>query len=367
MAGDEMVCYHCPGKTFANMLVFSICTSPSRSLTCVARPEFEEHRKAHTQAQQELRRRPYRTYGGRSDPRPTTRPTTRPPTQSTGSSLGPILPMTNNEIEIQNAQIADPQPDKDVQGTLSLSRVLAEFMDSDKTYLFFRRFAKLNIQHLLQLQSELVTLEKEITGAATNEATGKDNITHLRKLIGPKLDKYNEALFHFSTLSDFRSPKQVSVSDLRQWARDIEQENDPLVSFLKENPTGETDLISLSRNLSKKTHMYELVEKLTWRLFTTPIAGGKRIALPKGGTLLLFDDSMVQRVHRAVLTILMSLVLLIPIIILASIEGERTVAIAVALCTAGMAVLLAVVTDCRDHEIIMAASAYAAVLIVYVK
>jgi len=85
--------------------------------------------------------------------------------------------------------------------------------------------------------------------------------------------------------------------------------------------------------------------------------GGKRIQLANGGWLHLYDDNKIRILLRALVTLVSSIVLLIPVVVLSTIDNKRRAVLGVALCTAIMAVVLAVGTDCRDHEIIFAASA----------
>jgi hypothetical protein len=60
---------------------------------------------------------------------------------------------------------------------------------------------------------------------------------------------------------------------------------------------------------------------------------------------------------RAILTLITSMVLLIPVVVLSFIGEKSQAVVTVAICTALIAVILAVATDCRNHEIIMAVSA----------
>jgi heme A synthase len=81
------------------------------------------------------------------------------------------------------------------------------------------------------------------------------------------------------------------------------------------------------------------------------------MALPQYGKLYIYEDSMVQIAHRVLLTVVSSVLLLVPVGVLSSIKDKGMAVIIVALCCLLMAVVMAAATGCRDHEIIMATSA----------
>ncbi len=78
----------------------------------------------------------------------------------------------------------------------------------------------------------------------------------------------------------------------------------------------------------------------------------------QSGRLHLYDDAKVQLLVRVLLTMVSSTLLLVPVGILSRIEDRPTVVVVVALCCILVAVVMAAGTACRDHEIILAASAY---------
>lgn len=84
--------------------------------------------------------------------------------------------------------------------------------------------------------------------------------------------------------------------------------------------------------------------------------GGKKVQLPKGGTLHIFDDQMIHMAFRAIMTLLTFLMLLTPIVALSFMEGKRERLALIVVCTAITATVMAVATNCREHEIMMAAS-----------
>ena len=81
------------------------------------------------------------------------------------------------------------------------------------------------------------------------------------------------------------------------------------------------------------------------------------MSVSQSGRMHLYDDAKVRLIVRVLLTVVSSTLLLVPVGILSRIDDRPTVVVVVALCCILMAVVMAVGTACRDHEIIMAASA----------
>lgn len=76
-----------------------------------------------------------------------------------------------------------------------------------------------------------------------------------------------------------------------------------------------------------------------------------------GGTLYTYNDEAVAAVVRVVLTILIAALLIVPIILLYFFRTGPNALIVVTVCTVAVAALIALSTDCRNHEILMAAAA----------
>lgn len=66
---------------------------------------------------------------------------------------------------------------------------------------------------------------------------------------------------------------------------------------------------------------------------------------------------MVRVAMHGVLTFILSLTLLVPLLILAFVVDRRLIVIVTASCSIVLAIMLATLTQCRDHEIIVAVSA----------
>lgn len=66
---------------------------------------------------------------------------------------------------------------------------------------------------------------------------------------------------------------------------------------------------------------------------------------------------MIRLAMRGVLTFILSLTLLIPLLTLAYVADRRLISAVTASCCILLAIILATLTQCRDHEIIVAVSA----------
>lgn len=85
--------------------------------------------------------------------------------------------------------------------------------------------------------------------------------------------------------------------------------------------------------------------------------GGKRVATRGGGTLCIWDDNMVHTSMSGASTLAFSLILLVPFIILLFVENKHLVVTKTDFCGVLLAAILATMTRCCEHEIIMAVSA----------
>jgi hypothetical protein len=85
--------------------------------------------------------------------------------------------------------------------------------------------------------------------------------------------------------------------------------------------------------------------------------GGKRVNFSGGGVLYTYDDDKIRRVVRGIITLVTAIFLVLPIIVLYFVKGGYEALVVVVVCTTAVAVVMAITTDCRNHEIMMAAAA----------
>lgn len=86
--------------------------------------------------------------------------------------------------------------------------------------------------------------------------------------------------------------------------------------------------------------------------------GGSLIQYSSKGTLYVYNDGLICRIVRVIITICSAIILIIPIIALHFVQSRTQALIGVALGTTLVALGMALGTDCRDHEVLMAACAY---------
>ena len=72
----------------------------------------------------------------------------------------------------------------------------------------------------------------------------------------------------------------------------------------------------------------------------------------------MYNDDAIERTVRAILVSLATIILLVPIIIMFFISREYPSLIVLVVCTALFSIILAVATDARNHEVMMAVAAY---------
>jgi hypothetical protein len=83
-------------------------------------------------------------------------------------------------------------------------------------------------------------------------------------------------------LCTLEAPKAISVSDLRDWAKDYGHIDNPGCAFLANIKDIENDLVALVPKNDEKTWTYRVVEKLLWQAFATvcPSALAENYKLP---------------------------------------------------------------------------------------
>jgi hypothetical protein len=181
-----------------------------------------------------------------------------------------------------------------------------------------------------------------------------------------------------SQLRKLKRPQDEFIQILSDWAADSQLLNEADGAFLADQPEIRRDLVALDSGAERKGWAYRVVERVVWRLLVKvrlPFGNDlKRIddlmsaslqdkkrsgttVYDHGGTLYTYNDEAVATVVRVVLTILTAALLIIPIIVLYFFRTGANALTVVTVCTVAVAVLIALSTDCRNHEILMAAAA----------
>jgi hypothetical protein len=275
---------------------------------------------------------------------------------------------------------------------------ISQFMNQENGLLVFRRFSELSIQNLVHMQTEIAELEhrvKEQSDSAGTIPWGSPR-NQLMYTLSEKLEKYREfsiiiwmlwfwtncradkALLIQSQLRKLKRPQDEFIQILSDWAADSQLLNEADGAFLADQPEIRRDLVALDSGAERKGWAYRVVERVVWRLLvkvSLPFGNDlKRIddlmsaslqdkkrsgttVYDHGGTLYTYNDEAIATVVRVVLTILTAALLIIPIIVLYFFRTGANALTVVTVCTVAVAVLIALSTDCRNHEILMAAAA----------
>ncbi|KAK0742669.1 hypothetical protein B0T18DRAFT_413480 [Schizothecium vesticola] len=324
-----MLCHHCPGLKFHS------------------NAERDAHLLGHDEKQW-LLHRGGRTYGAKLG----VSHTSSSPVATRASLADSVLPVHQST----SAEIAEPD------------QALPQFMDQDPAYMITRRFSRLNTLNLLWMQDELTDLEEQyhqarVRSSLANPEMAANGTSALRMQIRNKLREYEDALIRCARLCELNEPDHRSVADMRRWVADSSISGSSVSRFLQE--MFEADLRAISPNQADKTWLYRMVEDISYGIFAKTMFGGHASSLPGDGTIHIYKDSWVHATVRALSTFLSALILSVPLGGLSKVDDRSVSVTVVAVCSTVLAMLLAVGTRCRDHEIIVAVSAYAAVLIVF--
>ncbi|KAI9931243.1 hypothetical protein ASPWEDRAFT_166809 [Aspergillus wentii DTO 134E9] len=322
--------------------------------------QLAAHYRGHEAIQR--RRQPTRIYGlqyvkNKNDPGQAAvqmAPSVEDQQQPAVTPTKPAATLSSASAPVENAAQSDAR-----QRVTAISHVMTQ----ENSLLMFRRFSELNIRNLLVMQKELARLDGRVKEAIRSG----DDTEPLEFQISEKLHKYNKTLLALSQLQKFSAPEDHFVKSLRDWADDSNLLSTPECDFLADVADVRDDLLALNPNTERKAWVYRTVEALVWRFVARKPNGGKAVQFPHGGVLYTYDDDMVAAMVRLILTLVTSVMLIIPIIILYFVKGGPNPLIIVTICTLAVAVTIAMTTDCKNHEILMAAAAYGAVMIVYLE
>ncbi|KAL4747886.1 hypothetical protein BDW72DRAFT_181625 [Aspergillus terricola var. indicus] len=236
---------------------------------------------------------------------------------------------------------------------------ISRFMNQENDLLVFRRFSELSIQNLVHMQTEIADLEQRVKKDSDSASTIPWDSTRkqLMDTLSEKLEKYHKALLIQSQLRKLKRPQDEYIKILSDWAEDSKLLDEADGAFLADRPDVRGDLVTLGSAGDRKVWAYRVVEKLVWRLLVKNKKRGGTIEFDHGGVLYTYNDEAIATIVRVLLTVLTSVLLIVPIIILYFFRTGANALTVVTVCTVAVAVLIALSTDCRNHEILMAAAA----------
>ncbi|KAI9716790.1 MAG: hypothetical protein M1812_005130 [Candelaria pacifica] len=222
---------------------------------------------------------------------------------------------------------------------------LAAFMKTDTCYMNFRRFRDLNLQNLLYLQNEVAILEAQSKSDRSNALYAE--------VIKEKLESYNRALLAQAQLTILRNPDRKSIRDMWQWLEDHQYINPAQRVKSLADQANDQDLVSLADPSDSKGWIYRLVDRLLWRFFAKAVLSDD----PNEGTIFKYEDAKIRLVVRCIVTTLTATLLLVPIIILYFLGPRWQSLVVIVVSTAVFSIVMAIATEGRNHEIMMAAAA----------
>ncbi|KAI0468743.1 hypothetical protein F4859DRAFT_201490 [Xylaria cf. heliscus] len=254
-------------------------------------------------------------------------------------------------------------------------------LDPDSETFVFRKFDRLAARNLLCIQSELLSIEKELAAfdnqdaqAAQDDLQAKDAARTWETLVSrgragddgsrrrlellerlrSKIKEYHEALLLQSQIAQLQRPNKRVLETLRHWF----QKPEPMLGGeAKKYLDDEHDLVAL-RPAAELDYLSQVLRR-HWIVDTETTRDGR-------AKIGLFNERAISLTTSAI-TILIAAFLLI-----GSITGFYFVAndivklVLIAAFTSIFALSLVLVTNARRAEIFAATAAYAAVLVVFV-
>ncbi|KAF8246666.1 hypothetical protein K440DRAFT_326986 [Wilcoxina mikolae CBS 423.85] len=253
-------------------------------------------------------------------------------------------------------------------------RGLSNFLDSNREFLVFRRFGRLNVRNILYLQDELCELQEQLdrrddfggNGGATRRDEKDLERLELMNKCRSLLREYNDALLSYSRIIDLGDASDRQAASVKNWL----QREAPVVHgeslFLKDKylKGRREDLLALGTATAENDVIARAIEnnKHLRKLFITESHMKKSL---KPEFDLYGSRNGIRRTARGVMLLICWLLLVVPILILYEMKnrGARiwvTVGFMVAF-SGGMTLL----TNAKNWEIMAACAAYAAVLVVF--
>ncbi|EXF84553.1 hypothetical protein CFIO01_04721 [Colletotrichum fioriniae PJ7] len=255
----------------------------------------------------------------------------------------------------------------------------AEFIASDSELSVFRSFQALSARNLLQLQSRMLEIEAELQKSDEDDAAGVDEASRLatkcwevfalraqekdsreaRKMdllyrLQETIKEYHEALVLRSQVMKFTTPNDRVFRVFQGWF-DSEQ---PFIGHGHDLPSKRDDFIALAPS-SGADFLTRNLEDLAGRYLA-----GKRHK--ETTEVKYYSARHVTRLVTIITVLTASLVIQAAIVTLYLVHSEVLRLCMVAAFTSVFAASLAVMTDGRRTDIILATAACAAVLVAFV-
>ncbi|KAI1150520.1 hypothetical protein F4825DRAFT_397815 [Nemania diffusa] len=254
-------------------------------------------------------------------------------------------------------------------------------LDPDSETFVFRKFDKLAARNLLCLQSELLSIEKELAlfdsqdaEAARDDLRAKDTARtwetlvsrsraghegskrrmELLELLRSKIKEYHEALLLQSQVAQLHRPNQRVLDTLRHWF----QKPEPMLGGeAKKYLDDENDLVALKTSV-ELDYLSQFLRR-HWTVNTESTRDGR-------AKIGRFNERSVSLVTSIITIVVAAFLLIGSITGFYFVDSDVVKLILIAAFTSIFALSLVLITNARRAEIFAATAAYAAVLVVFV-
>ncbi|KAH8885875.1 hypothetical protein GQ53DRAFT_658951 [Thozetella sp. PMI_491] len=254
-------------------------------------------------------------------------------------------------------------------------------LDSDNETFVFRKFDNLAARNLLYLQSELLSIEKELSFLDRQDAqaaldnlqvkdmvrtwetmvsqsrAGHEDSRHRMELVERlrlKIKEYHEALLLQSRMEQLQRPNRRVLDTLRHW---FSKPEPMLGGEAKRFLDDENDLVSL-KPPAEIDYLSQFLRR-HWRVKTELTRDG-RFKIGR------FEDSSISLAVSAITIVVAAIFLIGSITGFYFVSNDVAKLAMIAAFTTAFALCISVMTNARRAEIFAATAAYAAVLVVFV-
>ncbi|TVY46033.1 hypothetical protein LSUB1_G000184 [Lachnellula subtilissima] len=256
---------------------------------------------------------------------------------------------------------------------------LAALLDSDENFMIYRRFGYLQARIILYKQDELRQLEKDLdlmdmgdakTRPIVLQSREEDNFQNERRKdllcrVEKKFKEYTELLITARDLATFNPPPACDYMSVKNYF----DKAAPLSSvecyiYRKE------DLVTLKPG-REYSWLDSFVEKVLQQMFCRPIRELRAKADPK--EVRLFSRARIDILVSLIILLVIVALLIGPVYILwqlttssQSVKSINLIIVVLLLFTLLFSGVLSLFTRAKRHEILAAAAAYCAVLVVFI-
>ncbi|KAF2640119.1 hypothetical protein P280DRAFT_498897 [Massarina eburnea CBS 473.64] len=262
---------------------------------------------------------------------------------------------------------------------------LAAFLDSDESFMVYRRFGFIQARLLLEKQDELRELEEALDRLDKKEEKAdfrrpmtrdmkKEHLkprTQLLEILETKFTAYANLVCAAQKMASLNRPSKEDLVSVQNYMAN----NKPLITKAEAAWKDlEEDVITL-RGGREHAWLDSTIERLLkffhCRLLER-LFGDERTQQKSCGNAVYYSHTQIARLANCIITCMVLILLVVPIYVLYhlinDIHTERAYAVCIGvLCVSTLAfsAVLSLFTRAKRHEILAAAAAYCAVLVVF--